>query len=399
MAHEGGLGSGPEPPSSLSSSSPPAPPAPPAPRVTVTRFAFDGAFIGPILPPAAPPAPVPPAPAPARVTAEVLAIPLGIRDLLRQALDLLTRSDNGLRAASFYIGLMMLVTVGPAVVLLGVGLVEGGDRLFDFDAPAMDGWVLWMMLAAIPAYLGYIGAATEARAMATAVIGGRVEGRPLRLRESIAVSRRRFWRVLGVQLAFGLLSTAASLAVGVVLFLVMGPVLFINDGISLLIALAVGIPFVYAPAGIVLGEVGMADAVARSFRLVRARKRLAVVIALFAVFGQFIVLFGLSAGIDLVARVVEGSGMTEDFPSILVVPIAAATVFALGTLTFLVEAIAAAPAVHAFEALTHYTDGLEIGRRAPVAGHRPWDPWFTRGLLACAVTGFIALVGGLLSLG
>jgi hypothetical protein len=371
--------------------------APPPPPGTTARYEFDGRFVGPILPP--PPVVRSPALALPEVSAEVLAIPLGIRDLLRQALDLLTRSDSGLRAASFYIGLMMLVTVGPVIVLLGVGLIEGGAFLYDGDVPVMPAWVLWAMLAAIPAYLGYIGAATEARAMATAVIGGRVEGRPLRLRESIAVSRRRFWPVVGVQLVFGFLSTAVSVVAGLALFAVMGPVLFISDGVSLLIALVVGIPFVYAPAGVVLGEVGVTEAIGRSIRLVGSRRRLAVVITLFGVFGQFIVLFGLSAGIDLVARAVEGSGLTVEFPSVLVVPVVAALVFALGTLTFLVEAIAAAPAVHAFEALTHYTRGLEVGRQQPVAGRRPWDPWFTKGLAACAVTGFIALVGGLLSMG
>ena len=51
------------------------------------------------------------------------------------------------------------------------------------------------------------------------------------------------------------------------------------------------------------------------------------------------------------------------------VPIAAMLVFAIGTLTFLVEAIAAAPAVHAFAALTHYTHGLEVGRARARRGH------------------------------
>ncbi len=373
----------------------PVPPGAPPPSPDSARFTFDGAFVGPILPP---PPPLPPqAPAGRPVAADVLAIPLGIRDLLRQALDLLTRSDNGLRAASFYIGLMMLVTVGPAVVLVAVGVIEGG-ALMD-GGGGMPAWIPWAMLAAIPAYLGYVGAATEARTMATAVIGGRIEGRPLRLRESIAVSRRRFWRVLGVQLVLGVLSAAVSFVATFALLALLGPVLFISDGLSLLIALVVGMPFVYAPAGVVLGEVGVGDAIGRSFRLVRSRKRLAVVITLFGVFGQFIVVFGLSAGLDLVLRAVEGSGLTVEFPSALVVPIAAALVFALGTLTFIVEAIAAAPAVHAFAALTHYTRGLEIGREQPVDGRRPWDPWFTKGLAACAVTGFVALVGGLLSLG
>jgi hypothetical protein len=398
MAEEGEIAeAGALPTAAAQPAGPMLPPPPPG-----AGRGFDGMATGPVLPP--PPPGVPHGPALPAVTADVLAIPLGTRDLVRQALDLLTRSDSGLRAASFYIGLMMLVTVGPAVVLLGVGLLDGGDFTGgDFTAGAPDlgvpAWVLWAILAAIPAYLGYIAAATEARAMATAVIGGRVEGRPLRLRESISVSRHRFWRVLGVQLAFGMLSTAVSAVATVALFALTGPALFINDGISLLIALVMGIPFVYAPAGVVLGEVGVTDAIARSFRLARTRKRLAVVITLFSVFGQFIVVFGLGAGLDLVLRAVEGSGLTLDFPSVLVVPITAALVFALGTLTFLVEAIAAAPAVHAFEALTHYTRGLEIGRQQPVAGRRPWDPWFTRGLGVCAITGFVALVGGLLSLG
>ena len=34
------------------------------------------------------------------------------------------------------------------------------------------------------------------------------------------------------------------------------------------------------------------------------------------------------------------------------------------------QAIAAAPAVHAFEALTYYTGGLEVGRREPARGGR-----------------------------
>ncbi len=370
----------------------PLPPPPPA--IPQTSPALE-----PPAPPLPPPPPTPAGPVLPEVTAEVLAIPLGTRDLLRQALDLLTRPDNGLRAASFYIGLMMLVTVGPAAVLVGVGLVEQGEFLFDYGSPGPPAWFLWAMVAAIPAYLGYMAAATEARVMATAVIGGRIEGRPLRLRESIAVSRRRFWRVLGVQLLFGFLSATVSTVASLAVLLVMGPVTFIDGGVSLLISLLVSMPFVYAASGIVLGEVDVFEAIGRSLRLVRLRKRMAIVVTLFGVFGQFIVVFGLSAGVDLVARAVEGSGLSASVPSVLVVPVVAALVFALGTLTFIVEAIAAAPAVHAFEALTHYTHGLEVGRMAPAGGRRPWDPWFTKGLAACAALAMVAMVAGLISLG
>jgi hypothetical protein len=258
-------------------------------------------------------------------------------------------------------------------------------------------WPAWLLLAAIPAILGYIAVGTEARSMATAVIGGRVEGRPLRLRESISIARRRFWDVLGAQVLIGIVSSIVSFAVQGVLLVALANGGELTFGISLVASVIIGAPFVYVPAGIVLGEVDIIEAIRRSFRLVRLRKRLAVVVTLFGVLSQFIVLFGLSQGIDIVARLLIGAGLVETFPRPLVVPIATALVFALGTLTFLVEAIAAAPAVHAFEALTHYTHGLEIGRAEPVPGRSLWSPWVTPGLAIATITGLLALAGALAS--
>ncbi len=356
---------------------PPLPPPPPAPQP--------------------PPPPGPRLPVAAPVTAAVLAIPLGTRDLVRQALDLLTRRDAGLRGASFYIGFILLVTVTPMLVILGLAITDPDLWIAD-PYPEAHAWQGWMLLAAIPAGLGYVAASTEARALATAVIGGRVEGRPLRLRQSIAVARRRFWPILGAQVMIGFIAGFASLIGQLVVTIVWGPVEALTFGASLLIAVVLGAPFVYVPAGIVLGEVGVWEAIVRSIRLVRLRKRLAVVVTMFGVFSQFIVVFGLSAGIDAVARLLIGTGLTEDFPRPLVVPIAAAMVFAMGTLVFLVEAIAAAPAVHAFEALTHYTHGLEVGRREPVADRHFWNPWMTPGLAICTLIGLVAFVGGVLAL-
>jgi len=376
---------------------------PPPPPPGILRLTFDGALVGPIAPPPPPRPSMPAGPLPEPVSAEILAIPLGIKDLLRQSLDLLTRSDAGLRGASFYIGFIVLITVAPVAILLGLGLVLGSDgfgtAVGNPYGSAMPAWVGWMFLAGLPASLGYVAATTEARALATAVIGGRVEGRPLRLRASIAVARKSFWRIIAVQILLGLMSGMASLIAQFGLLLTLGPVAFINTGVSLLVSLAISAPFVYVPAGIVMGEVGVIEAISRSFLLVRLRKRLALVITMFGVFGQFIVLFGISSGADVVARLVVGSGLAESFPPVLVVPVAAALVFSFGTLTFLVEAIAAAPAVHAFEALTHYTHGLEAGRRNPVRGTRIWNPWLTPGLALCAAVALLALVAGLLSLG
>jgi len=152
------------------------------------------------------------------------------------------------------------------------------------------------------------------------------------------------------------------------------------------------------PAGIVLGEVPMLDAIGRSWRLVRLRPGLAAVVAVFAVIGQFIVLFGLSAGLDIVIRLLDGVGAVGSIPPALVVPIAAALVFAAGTLMFLVEAIAAAPAVHAFAALTHYTRGLQDGRDRPVRGSSLLSPWMTTGLALGALVALVAMLGAVLSL-
>ena len=378
------------------------------------RLFFDGAFVGPMLPPPAPerprlgwlpahPAPLAP-PTPPPPTEAVLAIPLTIRGLVRESLDLLTRSDSGLRAASFYIGFMLLVAFGPLVALFGLLFVVQGDALVSgmypgYGAdPADLAWAGWLGLAAIPGMLGYLAATVEARALATAVIGARAEGRPLRLAESIAVARTRFWPMLGAQLLIGTITGLATTLASFGVLLALGPLEPISFGVQLVLGLIIGAPVVYAPAAIVLGGTGVLESIRRSFGLARARKRLAVVVTTFGLISQLVVLFGLSAGLDAVARFTIGTGLAEHFPAPLVIPITAAFVFAMGTLVFLVEAIAAAPPVFAFMALTQYTWGLEAGRRAPVKVRHAWDPWVTPGLALTAIVALAALLGGVASL-
>jgi hypothetical protein len=308
---------------------------------------------------------------PPAVTEAVLAIPLGTRSLVGHALDLLTRPDSGLRAASFYIGFIVLLTVGP-LVMLGALAVTLEAPLFEPDGESP--LSMSIAIASVLAVVGYLVAGVESRALATAVIGGRAEGRPLRLRESIAVARMRFWTVFGANVVVGLITGLLTLAIQLPLGLALGNVEAINYGLSLLIGTIVAAPFVYVPAGIVLGEVGTFEAISRSFRLARTRKRLALVVALFSILSQFVVLFGISIGGDVVLRVIEGTGIGDSFPAALVIPVAAALTFAFGTLLFLVEAITAAPAVYAFTALTHYTHGLQQGRDVPAPGLHLWDP-------------------------
>ena len=332
-------------------------------------------------------------------TAETLAIPLGPRRLVGVALDLLTRPDSGLRSASFYIGLMLLVTVAPATALLGVAVASGNADAFGaFREGPAPLWMVWLLLSLVPAFLGFLAAGVEARALATAVIGGRAEGRPLRLRESIAVSRARFWSVFAAEILVGILSLTVVFMLNAFFSAVIGGADAIGYGVSVVVGVVVGMPFIYATAGIVLGEASALEALRRSVRLARARKRLAFVVTLFSVLAGLVVQFGLGVAADTVSRVVSGAGLADHFPPALVVPLASALVFAYGTLILLTEAIAAAPAVHAFVALTHYTGGLEQGRRQPLRGLRPWDPWFTPGLAAAGAAALACLVLGVLAM-
>ena len=393
----------------------------------------DGSLTGPMLPPPPqllpPPPQLPPPPPPAfgdpsplgwlpafpvqpvqvppAPTEAALAIPLDTRGLVREALDLLTRSDSGLRGPSFYIGFMMLVTLAPLVVLSVLVFVIQGEDLFGPSYGYGSGygtsignlaWLGWLILAGVPGMLGYVAATVEARALATAVIGARAEGRPLRLVESISLARKRFWPVLGAQLLIGFITGLITTVASVVVFAVMGPVEPISYGVQLLLGLLLGTPVVYVPAAIVLGGTGVFESIRRSFGLARSRKRLAVVVTLFGLISQLVVMFGLSAGLDAVARLIVGTGLAGSFPTPLVVPITAAFVFAIGTLVFLVEVIAAAPPVFAFIALTHYTWGLEAGRQDPVRVRHLWDPWITPGLALAAALALLALVCGVVSL-
>ena len=383
---------------------PTSPPPPPSPAAH-PELRFDGSFVGPILPPPPPPGPRPAflQPTLPPVTDAVLAIPLGTRKLVAMALDLLTRSDSGLRSASFYIGLLMLMTVAPAITLIAIVWLTLGDTAFlwfEYPSPYVQPgpWVGWLYLAAFPAVLGYLVASVEATALATTVIGGRAEGRPLRLAESIAIVRRRFWRVLGASVITGIVTSVASLIVSTIVDASIGSLYDIDFGLSLAVGLVVGAPFVYVTAGIVIGEVGIGTAIRRSFALVRARKALAVVVTLFGVLSQFIVVLGLGSGLDAVVRVATGAGLADTFPPVLAILVIAALVFALGTLVFLVQAIAAAPAVYAFAALTHYTRGLEIGRRAPLRTVHAWEPYITPGLAIGGAIALIALLAGIASL-
>src|SRR5206468_10362761 len=101
-------------------------------------------------------------------------------------------------------------------------------------------------------------------------------------------------------------------------------------------------------AGIVLGDVGAREALARSIKLARARPRIALVVALFTLVTAAIQLLALTAGLSLITDVASffdlgvGGGLGSFALAILLL---LAFVMAFGSLSFTIAAIVAAPQV------------------------------------------------------
>ena len=141
-------------------------------------------------------------------------------------------------------------------------------------------------------------------------------------------------------------------------------------------ALVVALPFVYVPAGLVLGEVGLVEAISRSFRLVVAcgarwrscsrcsappRRRSSIGIGI-----------GIGARRPRPGRRWSGRGW-QSFPLALVIPVTAVLSFALGTLVFagrVVRRVAGGARVRVAHALHARAGGRAggAGRRAAALG-------------------------------
>jgi hypothetical protein len=174
-----------------------------------------------------------------------------------------------------------------------------------------------------------------------------------------------------------------------------------------LIVAVVGAPFAYLLSGIVLGDVDPFEATSRSFRVFRARKAAAALVAVFESIAALLVVFGLFAGLDIALRVFDAMGLGADSgpAGLTLVTIGiVAGVFALGTLIYTALAISVAPQVVMFVGLTHATIGLDHvragGDRVP-ATMPPGGPsfrWLTRPVLLGILLGVIGLVAVLVSL-
>jgi hypothetical protein len=355
-------------------------------------------------PPAAPAEPPPPPAEPqlAPIGQARPAPPLeSTRRLVGASFDLLSRASDEMRAASFYIGAIVLGTVGPFALASWVLEVGTLHRTVDEAAVLMEGGAgVWYGLLAVPALIGGFVALVESRTMAAGILGGRLAGRPLTVREGLARSRMVFWRAVVASIVAGVPLALLQGAVEAVLADLFNMTGEVTVAVSIAVTALFGAPLAYMLAGVVLGDVDPFEALRRSFRVFRARKIAAVVVALVETTTGLLILFGLGAGLDIALRLLDALGLgAGSGPAGLVLVtlgIGAAT-FALGTLIYTVTAIALAPQVVMFVGLTHATIGLDHvrpgGDRAPDrrGAGRPAFRMFGRGMLLAIVIAWLIL--------
>ena len=353
---------------------------------------------GPGVEPIAPP-PVPLVPAPAVETT---------RRLLGASFDLLARSSEDMRPASFYIGVLVLGSVGPlAIASWALEIVSIHKTGREMASILDSGGNVWLALLGSLAGIGLLVAAVESRTMAAAILGGRMIGRPLTVRQSLARSRSVFWLVIVGSIIVGIPVLAVQFSLNALFEEALGRETDVSLVSSTLAAALAGAPLAYLLSGIVLGDVDPFEATRRSFRVFRARKLAAVLVAVFETIATLLVLLGLGAGLDIAIRIFGALGLgTGSGPAGLTLMTVGviAGVFALGTLIFTAYGIVVAPQIVMFVGLTHATWGLDHVRPGgdldpaiPRAGQRRFR-WLTAPLLAGVIVGGLGLLAFLVIL-
>jgi hypothetical protein len=318
------------------------------------------------------------------------------RALLGRSFELLGRSNEDMRRASFYIGAVALGTLGPlALAAWGLEIITLDRSEATTATTYLDAEPLVALLGLLAA-AGVAVAAVESRTLSAAILGGRMAGRPVTTRQALARSRNSFWGAVAASIIVALPVSLAQAVIGALLPL--DAPLELVAATSTLVAAIVGAPFAYILAGIVLGGVGPIESTRRSFQVFRARRLAAVLVAAIESVALLLLVLGLGAGLDIVARVASALGLgPESDPVGLALATAGivAITFALGTLLFTVYAITIAPQVVMFVGLTHATYGLDRvmggGPDDPDIRHRGRQPfrWLTRPMLAGMATGAV----------
>ena len=264
------------------------------------------------------------------------------RQLLGVAFDLLGRSTADMRRASFYIGSIVLGTVGPfALASWAVGVVSLDLSFEEMERRYTGGGEAWLTVVGFLALVGLVVAAVESRNMAAAILGGRMAGQPVSPRQALGRSRMVFWRTVVAAIIVGIPLLIAEAIAGFVVETVVGRAEDLSVVSTTLVTATIGAPFAYVLCGVVLGDVDPLESVRRSFRVFLARKLAAAIVVTFETVAVLLIVLGLEVGLDLALRVLDALGLGMDSGPVglaLVTAGLVATVFAFGTLVFTVLA-------------------------------------------------------------
>ena len=330
------------------------------------------------------------------------------RRLLGAAFELVGGSTEDMRRASFYVGSVVLGTVGPLALMAWATSVVAFDRTPIEMEVLGRGRSAALATAGLIAFFGIIVMAVESRTIAIALLGSRVAGRAISPRQALARSRRVFWWAVVASIIVAIPLGIVQAVVDAVVQPMLGDALEASVVTTTLVSAVVGAPFAYVLSGVVLGDVEPFEAVRRSFAVFRARKAAAVVVVLAETIAVLLIFLGATSGLDLAVRLLDALGLGPDAgPAGLALMTGGlvAIVFAFGTLVFTVTGITVAPQVVMFVGLTHATIGLDRvrtgGNDDPDALRRPAGrrfrtyPWpmvaaFMAGpiLLAATITTF-----------
>ncbi|HEY8847498.1 MAG TPA: hypothetical protein VIM24_12605 [Candidatus Limnocylindrales bacterium] len=332
--------------------------------------------------------------------------------IVSRGLDLNVAASAEIRRASLYVGLLWLLSAGPiAAVVWAFSAHQGG---FDWLRTLATGHDLllvpvgsafeWLSLVVvIVGFACLVSISIDAQLVATILIGARATGRRLDLRAALALARLRYWRLVRATLLVFAILLVPRFVINRVVMNGQPVGTDAQDLVVTAINILLSVPFAYVAAGIVLGAVGAWEAVRRSWRLARARFRLAFLIAIVNTAVSYIAGFALGAGADVLGRLGTAFGIGLTMGPIQIVVLAAIVAFAIvsiGSLVMTVDALTVGPQIVAFLGMTGYANGLDATKdpHTPFAAPRV-EPLISRPMKIALVVSAAAAVLAVLNLG
>ena len=364
--------------------------------------------------PGAPPAPVeslPSEPATVEALPSTPTMPSTLA-IVSRGLDLNVAASAEIRRASLYVGLLWLLSAGPiAAVVWAFSAHQGG---FDWLRTLATGRELLLipvgsafgLLSFVVVIVGFaclVSISLDAQLVATILIGAKATGRRIDLRVALALARLRYWRLVRATILVFVILLVPRFLINRVVMNGQPVGTDAQDLVVTAINILLSVPFAYVAAGIVLGAVGAWEAVRRSWRLARARLRLAFLIAIVNTAVSYIAGFALGAGADILGRLGTAFGIGLTMGPIQIVVLAAIVAFAIvsiGSLVMTVDALTVGPQIVAFLGMTGYANGLDATKdpHTPFATPRV-EPLISRPMKIALVVSAAAAVLAVLNLG